>query len=612
MRSVDIIREISPLGPKAVLLRYRSKRGHDEPDSVSRIVDEINMEELFDLLDLKPAEREPFREKARIFWFANGFQSWSPGWELQGRQRHHSVRFLKILERFTLRDGLRPHGKELVGHGFAYVRADESYLALASLNPRTPPAAFRLDRANLRLTVELHSRGAVFAQGETLAETAVFMRVGYWEFADFIAALYRDRSCSARADFLKGPRDRFLTAGGWESWYDRYTNIDEGIITNALEGLSGSPNVIREYFIGRGRPVVFQIDDGWQRAVGDWQANITRFPSGMKALAERISAKGYIPGLWLAPFLICRKARLFTEKPEWLLRSRDGIPVRAGWNPGWEGDFFCLDLSNPKVREYLNRLFDAIVNDWGFRYLKLDFLYAGMLNGAHANQGPAYRWYRDALEPIVAAARTGSGYPVAFLGCGAPLESSVDLFPLMRIGADTRETWDHVLARLLGHEGRPSAYVNLKDTLGRAFMNRSMYHSDPDVVFLRSYSCDLTDGEKTLIAAAAIMFGSQIMISDDPGRFGSPGESGLTQRVLRLYSALEDREYGAVMLRRDVWRCFSRDESIRGIANLRGNAIVIPKADAVKWRLSGEPLTEGARSEKDGVRVDAHRIALWR
>ncbi len=603
MKLRDAVRETTPLGPRAVMLTYRCATG--SRDSASGFMDAIAFESLFDLLGMEAPERGPFRDASRVFWFANGFQSWSPGWELQGMARHPRVRVLKVLERYTLRDDIRPNGDELIGHGLMYMRSGESYIALASLNPRLPPTAFRIDRRRLRVTIDIHAAGASFAPGETLGEIAVFRASGYWEFSDFISGLFKDWTCMGRAEFLRE------TPGGWESWYNHYTRIDESVISRALEGLSRTPNLIHKGFTGRGRTVIFQIDDGWQRAIGDWDANPGRFPTGMKEIAARIEDRGYMPGLWLAPFLVNGKARLFSEKPEWLLRSPDGKPVRAGWNPGWNGDFQCLDLSRADVRGYLAGLFDAIINDWGYRYLKLDFLFAGMLGGAHANHGPAFRWYREALEPIVRTEKNAAGKPVVFLGCGAPLESSIDLFPLMRIGADTLEAWDQAPARLLRHEGRPSAYVNLKDTLGRAFMNRSIYYSDPDVVFMRRYSCALAHAQKELIAAAAFMFGSQIMLSDDPWRFGGPEERDITERVLRLYRVLEGREYGSLMVSKDVWRCFSRDGAVRGIANLRSRCFPVPMQDSAAWGLSGDLIAGTLERSGQTLRIPPRSIALW-
>ena len=54
---------------------------------------------------------------------------------------------------------------------------------------------------------------------------------------------------------------------------------------------------------------VFQIDDGWQLAHGDWEPN-KKFPSGMNTMAEKISANGRTPGLWLAPFMVSANSQL--------------------------------------------------------------------------------------------------------------------------------------------------------------------------------------------------------------------------------------------------------------------------------------------------------------
>jgi alpha-galactosidase len=316
---------------------------------------------------------------------------------------------------------------------------------------------------------------------------------------------------------------------------------------------------------------VFQIDDGWERAVGDWEIDIRRFPHGLRPLVEKIEAAGLIPGLWLAPFLVTKKARLFKEKPGWLLRDGTGRLtasglVRAGWNPNWDGTYYCLDLSLPEVLEYLGSLIDKALEQWGFRYIKLDFLYAGFLPGAYAKGGGAVEHYERACSALTSK-QSVHGKAVAYLGCGLPLGPSLRHFPLSRIGADTRESWDWTLAGLLNHLGRPSAHLCLRDTLGRSFMNGTVYINDPDVIFLRSKNCRLTAVEKETIALVNFFLAGQIMFSDDPQTLGDE-DRALTRRIHALYESLDGDEYGAVQLKRDVYRLISRSGRVRGIINL--------------------------------------------
>ena len=618
MPTGDVDRSTARLDRATLSIAYRYRGAGGAPDRSSRVVDTLSVEELLELLGVAGEEREPFRDPRSLFWFANGYQSWSPGWELRGFANNPRLRLVTILARYTHRDRQRIRRGELAAHGFAYLRSGERFLALLSRSRGGAPLTFRIDRRRMRIAVELHSDGARFAEGEQLAEILLLRREGYFAFCDAVAALFAELTSMRRADFLKGPADDRLVAGGWCSWYNHYTAIDEPTILADLAGLAESPNLIRELFVAKGRPAVFQIDDGWQRAIGDWDPHPNRFAGGMGRVAAAISSKGFVPGLWIAPFLVAPSARIFRERPDWLLRSESGRLVRAGYNPNWERLFYCLDLSREEVRAYLRELFATIIDEWGFRYLKLDFLYAGMLNGRHAAGGGAYRWYREALEPIVTAERNRAGKSIAFLGCGAPLESSVSLFGLMRIGADTKEVWDQPDLKAIAHMGRPAAHINLRDTIGRAFMSRTLYYADPDVLFLRSKRCSLTRSEKELIVAVALMFGSQIMTSDDYRTALASDEAELTRWALSLHGKLAGRDYGAIMIDRDLWRCFSRDGEIGGIINLRARAVRIARADAERWGLSGDLVIPIEGAGGPGVAAPAGRIvvaprsiALW-
>jgi alpha-galactosidase len=231
------------------------------------------------------------------------------------------------------------------------------------------------------------------------------------------------------------------------------------------------------------------------------------------------------------------------------------------------------------VGEYLKALIDRAIDQWGFRYLKLDFLYAGFFSGAFAQGGSPYEHYERAAAILTGRTTTAKGAahgaasglpaaaPVAYLGCGLPLGPSYRHFPLSRIGADTREEWDWKLVKFLGHVGRPGAYVSLLDTIGRSFMDGTVYINDPDVIFLRSRNCRLSENEKELIALVNFLLAGQIMFSDDPLQL-TEKDRALTGRIIALYDALAGEEYGATRISRDVFRLESRSGSTWGIINL--------------------------------------------
>jgi alpha-galactosidase len=514
---------------------------------------------------------------------AAGWQSWSAGWELcPGETLPRRVLLLPELIKLTGRDGEQPKRGEITGHFIVYIRVGNRYLCLASLEGGVgklsqtgeaplPPVSFRISRRKKRWSAEIFCPGKIWRPGETMAKIRVFVSYSYFDLKDTIAELYRQEERFAALDFLYprgGHRIAGTTAGGYESWYNHYTAINETLIREDLESLGKTENLLKMRCLDRGDPFIFQIDDGWERAVGDWEIDPDRFPHGLKPLAEKIESAGLIPGLWLAPFIVTRRARIFREKGEWLLRDKKGRPVSAGFNHLWDGRYYCLDLSRAEVRAYIRSLIDRAIDQWGFRYLKIDFLYAGMLSGVHAEGGATHEHYERACEALTGRTENKAGLPVAYLGCGAPLGPSYRRFPLSRIGADTREEWDWNLVKYMGHVGRPGAYLNIKNTIGRSFLNGTVYLNDPDVVFLRSVNCTLTGNEKELIGLVNFLFAAQIMFSDDPALL--TGEDvALTRRLCGLYDALAGDEYGAFTLEKDVYPLLSRSGKTAGLINLR-------------------------------------------
>ncbi|MDR0450480.1 MAG: alpha-galactosidase [Treponema sp.] len=571
--------------------------------------------------------------KGPLFIHSGGWQSWSAGWELcPGESLPRRVLILPELIKLTGRDGGRPEPGEITGHFIVYLRAGEAYLCLASMEggaggflrpgeKALAPLSFRINRKKRRLSAEIFCPGKKWRAGETLAELRVFAAGSYFDFKDTLAALYRQEGRFKSLSFLypkNAPRDRVYRQagsqpGGYESWYNRYTRIDEKTILEDLESLGKTENLLKLRYLDRGDTLVFQIDDGWERAVGDWEIDGGRFPGGLKSLAEKIEKASLVPGLWIAPFIVTRRARIFREKPEWLLRDRRGRPVSAGFNHLWDGRYYCLDLSRPDVLDYIGSLIGRAIEEWGFRYLKIDFLYAGMLSGLHAEGGAVYEHYEKACEILVSRTKNSAGLPVAYLGCGGPLGPSYSRFPLFRIGADTREEWDWNLVKFMGHVGRPGAYLNIKNTIGRSFLNGTVFLNDPDVVFLRSANCALTENEKELIGLVNFLLAAQIMSSDDPARL-SGEDLALAGRLSRLYDALAGDEYGALSLEKDVYLLISRSGKTTGLINLRGRPFTLERKNAKKLCAAfagGKFLADHRLGEKRGGFVfDSRSITL--
>jgi alpha-galactosidase len=309
-----------------------------------------------------------------------------------------------------------------------------------------------------------------------------------------------------------GARGRGRPDRVWCSWYGLYTGISEEILLQVLPGLQGLPFE------------VFQVDDGWQVSLGDWEAN-DKFPSGMQALAERIRQAGYVPGLWLAPLAVAPKSSLFQERPEWLLRDGRGELVLAGHN--WGDDFYGLDVTRPGVQKWLDERIQQ-VRSWGFDYLKLDFLYAGALPGVRYQKLPGELALRKALEII----RQAAGDEAYILTCGVPMLASLGLADGVRVGPDVAPLWDNPDRSYFLHDlSGPGVLNAIRTTLHRLWL-RPLIQVDPDVAYFRTQYNLLTSEQKAVLQDLVQVTGFRAT-SDLPGWLAPDERQGLLEFLRR-------------------------------------------------------------------------------
>ncbi|MCL2374725.1 MAG: alpha-galactosidase, partial [Treponema sp.] len=345
---IDMIRtEICPLPPPLCgnAVHYQARSAFSAPPEISGLaIAEWSFDELLSLTGVAPENRAAFAgQDAAIH--PGGWQSWSAGWELMGRERlPRKVALIPDLIKLTNRDREQPPGKTgwITGHFITYLRWGDCYLCIASQEGGAlAPATFYINRKKQRIRAEVFAPGKTWQAGETAAVLHVFFARGFFAFKDALKTLYRQEEAFQKIDFLRGfdgaaeIRGKRNLPGGYASWYNHYTEIHESIILEDLQALSQTENLLKLRYIDRTRPIIFQIDDGWQRAVGEWEISEDRFPHGLACIAQRIEAAGFVPGLWLAPFLVTRRARIFRERPDWLLRAA-GKPVVAGFNHLWD------------------------------------------------------------------------------------------------------------------------------------------------------------------------------------------------------------------------------------------------------------------------------------
>jgi len=295
---------------------------------------------------------------------------------------------------------------------------------------------------------------------------------------------------------------------GWCSWYQYYEHINPAIILSNLKAAKES-RLPFDFFL---------IDDGWQAATGDWLYEAPAFKGRMAELAASIHDAGMIPGLWLAPFSAAANSSLYREHPEYVLRDEWGASIRAGLNPTWKGFYYGLDVTHPRFREYLSEVIVTITRDWGFRYLKLDFLFSACLRGANHHELGLSRAeiLRNGMALIRAAAVKGT----TLVGCGMPLAAGIGTVDSMRIGPDTGDFWVRFEGKLLRTGSMMGLRNSLRSTMLRAPMHGRLWVNDPDCILARASGTRLSATERRSQLDALAVCGGLTTISDDLSALG--------------------------------------------------------------------------------------------
>ncbi len=495
-------------------VRLRVERGEGRLDVVVEARADVTV------LRLALERRRRFLPTDRFF--LNGYQSWTDSREFGPEEeippfppllRPALRRFFRLNHYGDYDFAERPGTRNLRGFTYAYTRGEgaSDIELLGSLSEGEGFTIFHFEPDLGRILIEKDAAGLVLRQGTEWKALRLHLGQGPEEsvFATYLARYLEENGLPSPA---APPRT------GWTSWYYHYTNISEAITLKNLDA-----------FVRRRVPIdVFQLDDGWQGAVGDWLIVNDKFPSGMARLVERIHAAGMKAGLWLAPFVAEKKARLVAEHPEWLLRDERGRPVPAGHNAGWSGDFYGLDVEHPGVRDYLKRVFDTVLGQWGFDLVKLDFLYGACLR-------PRPEQTRgEVMTGAMALLRELCG-DRQILGCGVPLGPAFGRVDYCRIGPDVGHEWGNTVTRGTNLREGVSTIVALENAIGRRQLDGRAFRNDPDVFILRPLSFEkerfdpavalqelrhgkrrpLDAGEERTLFLLNHVFGSLVFTSDD-------------------------------------------------------------------------------------------------
>ncbi len=112
------------------------------------------------------------------------------------------------------------------------------------------------------------------------------------------------------------------------------------------------------------------LDDGFQIAEGDWDADPKKFPKGnleIKGLVDDIHEHGLKAKIWWTPLAADPHSNALKEDSDMKIIQKDGSPQFITW---WNA--YYLSPSKEKAIEHTKEIVHLFMEEWGFDGLKMD------------------------------------------------------------------------------------------------------------------------------------------------------------------------------------------------------------------------------------------------
>jgi hypothetical protein len=286
---------------------------------------------------------------------------------------------------------------------------------------------------------------------------------------------------------------------GWSSWYHYFSDITPVELKSNIDIAIKSPIE------------VFQLDDGFQKALGDWLRPCEKFNDYYPHFAKDKSLSDLSKGIWTAPFLVTPAFYRFQEFEQCLLNDDQSELLTAMYSPSWGGAAYAIDTTHPLIKDFLTETYSRLV-EYGFDFFKIDFCYAAALSAKrHDTQKTRAEALRLGLELI----RNAIGDSSFLLGCGCPFGPAVGLVDAMRVSPDTAPYWEPRM-NLFGYlETAVCAKNAILASIYRSPFHRRLFINDPDCLMLRQTQTFLTRDQIECLKASILACGAFVMLSDD-------------------------------------------------------------------------------------------------
>lgn len=301
-----------------------------------------------------------------------------------------------------------------------------------------------------------------------------------------------------------GARTHREPAFHWCSWYYYFDKFTHDQLLDCLEGFSKIKQEVPLRYI--------QIDAGYCTALGDWLEPSAHWPRGIKAAIDDIKAYGYKPGIWIGPYMVGNRSKLFHEHPDWILTDLKGNPIVQYKAYGevrlWsypDEEYYTLDTSHPEALKYIISVFETL-REWGVEFFKTDFMFWGIHDSTEVKRYTTGKTSVEYFRDFMKAIREVIGEESYWLACIAPYLPFLGYADGMRVAIDVTPEW---------RESENAGTGNMiRQLVGDNYLNNIYWQNDSDVMMIRDFHTNLSAKEVDALTLLQAVSGAFVCTSD--------------------------------------------------------------------------------------------------
>ncbi len=235
--------------------------------------------------------------------------------------------------------------------------------------------------------------------------------------------------------------------------------------------------------------------------IGDWLEPNENWPGGLDRAAREIFKDGYRAGIWISPFAMSEKSKLYKQHPDWAVKDYNDNPIPKKVTA--DGVLYALDGSHTGVQNYISKVFRTL-RKTGFIFYETADMDWGFDDSWKIKRATPGKTCVQVLREIMQIIREEIGHGSLWMTDQVPYGPAIGFADICRISNKIKGTWDS------------SGVVNMiQESFYTHYFNNIYWQNHPGEINLLETNNQFTETERISLALWQSILGGAVGTSDE-------------------------------------------------------------------------------------------------